>query len=238
MSLGSRRTASARRTARGGSALGLARARGFAIPRRSLRAPTIASSDDSSEEAPTGPSLLVRGSVVRGVAAPAPLLERPRARQRPPRPMPRLRERAHAASRRATRSASFAAFARAPPPRLLRAALLLARGFLGGGGRHPGVRRRPTPGLLPPGDTAASPSRQHRPRAAPRADARPGRVPARVVRLLPSPSRASFFRRDAATSFRRIRIRLSPPRAPLADVPRGGIVRRPPGGAPVRGRPE
>ena len=216
MSLGSRRTASARRTARGGSALGLARARGFAIPRRSLRAPTIASSDDSSEEAPTGPSLLVRGSVVRGVAAPAPLLERPRARQRPPRPMPRLRERAHAASRRATRSASFAAFARAPP-RLLRAALLLALAVSSAvAGDTPGSAAARPRASLPPGDTAARLRPDNTvpaPRRAPRAT---GTRP-RARRSSPPLALASVpsFGATRRLLSRRIRIRLSPPpRAP------------------------
>ena len=201
MSLGSRRTASARRTARGGSALGLARARGFAIPRRSLRAPTIASSDDSSEEAPTGPSLLVRGSVVRGVAAPAPLLERPRARQRPPRPMPRLRERARTRRLGARRARRRSRRSRARRPRASSARPSSSPS------RFP-RRWRATPRGPPPPDPGPPFRRVTPPRVS--------------VQTTPSPRRAA---RRRATGTRPRARRSSPPLA-LASVPSFGATRR------------
>lgn len=117
--------------------------------------------------------------------------------------MPRLRERAHAASRRATRSASFAAFARAPPPRLLRAALLLALAVSSAvAGDAPGSAAARPRASLPPGDTAARLRPDHTvpaPRRAPTRD-RDASPRASFVSS-PRPRERPFFRRDAATSF-------------------------------------
>ena len=117
--------------------------------------------------------------------------------------MPRLRERAHAASRRATRSASFAAFARAPPPRLLRAALLLALAVSSAvAGDAPGSAAARPRASLPPGDIAARLRPDNTvpaPRRAPTRD-RDASPRASFVSS-PRPRERPFFRRDAATSF-------------------------------------